>query len=85
MAPMTPVRSPLIPAPPLSAQTSTPVSAQRAFFAALNGAAAATAPSPTARIETTGPRRATEASPGPETLPAPERVMRPGARLDIRV
>ena len=82
---MTPVRSPLIPAPPLSAQIAAPISAQRAFFAALNGAAAAAAPSPAARIEANAPRRPAPAPEPAESLPAAERAMRPGARLDIRI
>ena len=85
MSAMTPVRPPLIPAPPLSAQTSAPVSAQRAFFAALNGAAAATAASPATRLEANEPRRAAPPSRELETLPAAERSLRPGARLDIRI
>ena len=84
MSAMTPVRPPLIPAPPLSAQIAAPISAQRAFFAALNGAAAA-APSPATRIEVSEPRRAVSPSRELETLPAAERSMRPGARLDIRI
>lgn len=84
---MTPVRPPLIPAPPLSSQTNSPISAQRAFFAALNG----TAPPPSAvsRIEAAQARRPTlpPAEPASESPGAmmTERTRRPGALLDIRV
>lgn len=85
---MTPVRPAFIPAPPLAAQTSAPISAQRAFFAALNSAAAA-APVQPPRIDPAEARRPVAATAAPprelETASSAERAMRPGARLDIRV
>lgn len=83
MTGMTPVRPPFVPAPPLASQAASPISAQRAFFAALNGTAPA--PSAVSRIEAAQARRPTlpPAEVAAEALA--ERPGRPGALLDIRV
>lgn len=83
MTGMTPVRPPFVPAPPLASQTSSPISAQRAFFAALNGATPT--PSAVSRIEAAQARRPTLPPAEAPVEALAERPRRPGALLDIRV
>lgn len=71
---------------PAAAPTSTPArtAAQRAFFdAALGRAAAPSAPVPAAAPVTPAPQRTVQTANLPEE--PPKKILRPGSLLDIRV
>lgn len=83
---MNPVRPPIVP-PGSTGQVQRPVdparaAAQRAFFeAALGKAPAAAAPAPAPVAQASAPVQRT---PGPAAA-KPEKILRPGSLLDIRV
>lgn len=90
---MSTIRPPIFPTnqQPLPAQTPARGAAQRAFFAAVSGAPAQPAPAtqPRAAVQSQAQPQAS-AKPVhrmPTSLPAepPEKIMRPGSFLDIRV
>jgi hypothetical protein len=80
-----PIRPSVLPPTPQgsSPQDSAKLAAQRAFFAAAMGQAQAQAPAAT--IQPTSPAATTAARAAPAPAEAPQKILRPGSLIDIRV